>query len=67
MYKSYVESLYKIQSNVNKTPLKRKSVVKLLLSLLGRFGMKLYSNITELVNKDKFEQIVVSKHIHSEL
>lgn len=66
VFDNYVNELYKIKTSDNKPELK--SISKLLLnSLLGRFGLQLDKTITEIVNNERYENIISSCEVFSEI
>lgn len=64
VFKSYIDNIYEIKSkNTNKAI---RSIAKLLLnSLLGRFGLRLDSNNTEIVDNTKLNLIAYTRAINS--
>lgn len=65
IFKDYVETLYDIKSTAGNNK-SLKSVAKLFLnSLLGRFGLRLDSNITDIVDEKQFDRIASTRAINS--
>ncbi|RYE15198.1 MAG: hypothetical protein EOP34_04140 [Rickettsiales bacterium] len=56
VFDSYISEIYKLKANpTNKS---QKSIAKSLLNnLLGRFGIRLYKPITEVVDQKRFDTI----------
>lgn len=65
IFKDYVETLYDIKSTAGNNK-SLKSVAKLFLnSLLGRFGLRLDFNITDIVDEKQFDRIASTRAINS--
>lgn len=64
VFKSYIDNIYEIKSNNTNKAIR--SIAKLLLnSLLGRFGLRLDSNNTEIVDNTKLNLIAYTRAINS--
>lgn len=67
VFKDYVETLYKIKSN-KENMLSVIAITKLLLnSLLGRFGLSINKPVTDIVNTEQFNELLISREIISDL
>lgn len=64
IFDSYVDELYKLKASSTGT---MRAIAKLLLnSLLGRFGMSIDKNITKLINKETYLNLIKTNKIFGE-
>ena len=64
VFDEYIDEIYKLKSTTS-DPVERQMAKSLLNNLLGRFGMNIDKSITELVDEDRFNELIQYKQIKS--
>ena len=64
VFDKYIDEFYKLKSNTT-DPIERQIAKSLLNNLLGRFGMNIDKSITELVDDNRFNELIQYKQIKS--